>query len=180
MGNLYRLSGTPSWRVRLAQAKTAALLSVLFIVVYGGSNWITSQRVDVDLWFFEWERQIPFVPLMILPYVSIDLFFVAAPFLCWDDRERRTFARRVTVAILLTGVFFLLVPLQFAFPRPVVSGWLGSIYRFLHAFDQPFNLFPSLHIALLTILADIYSAPLSRDSTFVPILIMESQMECRA
>ncbi|MFQ5903137.1 MAG: dual specificity protein phosphatase family protein [Candidatus Binatia bacterium] len=157
MGNIFSVSGTPHWRVRLAQAKTTALLSVLFIVVYGGANWITSQRSDVGLWFFEWERNIPFVPLMILPYMSIDIFFVAAPFLCWDEQERRIFAKRVTIAIFVAGVFFLLVPLRFAFPRPVVSGGLGGIYQFLHGFDQPFNLFPSLHITLQTILADKYS-----------------------
>ncbi len=106
MGNIFSISGTPHWRVKLAQAKTTALLSVLFIVVYGGTNWITSQRSDVGLWFFEWERNIPFVPLMILPYMSIDIFFVAAPFLCWDEQERRTFAQRVTIAILIAGFFF--------------------------------------------------------------------------
>ena len=157
MGNFYRIGGAPRWRVRLAQAKTSALLSVLFFAVYASCNWIASLRSDVGFWFFEWERKIPFAPLMIVPYMSIDLFFVAAPFLCWDDQERRTFARRVTAAILVSGAFFLLVPLRFAFPRPVVSGWLGGIYRLLYGFDQPFNLFPSLHITLRTILADTYA-----------------------
>src|SRR5450631_181985 len=55
-------------------------LSVLFVVVYGWCNWITAQRHDVGTLYFEWERFIPFVPLMIVPYLSIDLFFVAAPF----------------------------------------------------------------------------------------------------
>ena len=41
---------------------------------------------DVGTWVFAWERLIPFVPLMIVPYMSIDLFFVAAPFLCTDAR----------------------------------------------------------------------------------------------
>lgn len=157
MGDIYRLGGTPRWQVRLAQAKTCALLSVLFFAVYGGCNWIASLRSDVGFWFFEWERNIPFVPFMIVPYMSIDLFFAAAPFLCRDDRERRTFARRVTAAIVVAGAFFLLLPLRFAFPRPLVSGWLGEIYRFLYGFDRPFNLFPSLHITLRTILAETYA-----------------------
>ena len=58
----------------------SAGLSLLFLVVYGGCNWITAQRSDVGLLNFEWERHIPFVPLLIVPYLSIDLFFVAAPF----------------------------------------------------------------------------------------------------
>src|SRR5205823_97422 len=53
---------------------TSAALSVLFLVVYGGCNWITSQRADVATFYFQWERAIPFVPFFILPYMSIDLF----------------------------------------------------------------------------------------------------------
>ncbi|MEP6686074.1 MAG: hypothetical protein ABJB22_04785, partial [Verrucomicrobiota bacterium] len=45
----------------------SAGLSGLFLVVYGGCNWITSQRSDVGLLSFEWERHIPFVPLLIVP-----------------------------------------------------------------------------------------------------------------
>src|SRR5438270_13463445 len=60
----------------------SAGLSILFLIVYGGCNWITSHRTGVGTFYFEWERRIPFVPFFILPYMSIDLFFVAAPFLC--------------------------------------------------------------------------------------------------
>ena len=74
-------------------------LSALFLVVYGWCNWFTSQRSDVGTLFFEWERLIPFVPLMIAPYMSIDLFFVAAPFLCRNDRELVTFSKRIAAAI---------------------------------------------------------------------------------
>src|ERR1043166_9991907 len=60
----------------------SAGLSILFLVIYGGCNWITAQRIEIGSIYFQWERNIPFVPLLILPYMSIDLFFIAAPFLC--------------------------------------------------------------------------------------------------
>jgi len=143
-------------------AATSALLSLLFVVVYGATNWFTSRRPDVATWYFAWELAvIPFVPLLMVPYMSIDLFFVAAPFLCRDDRERRVFARRVVFAILVATVFFLLLPLRPAWPaRPHVPGWFGDFVEasctapFL--MEYPHNLFPSLHIALCTILADLY------------------------
>jgi predicted protein tyrosine phosphatase len=138
-------------------AKTSALLSALFLVVYGGCNWITAHRAHVGTLFFDSERLIPFVPLMIIPYMSIDLFFVAAPFLCRDERELSTFAKRVSFAIVVSGICFLLFPLRFAFERPQVSGWLGAIFNTFRNFDQPYNLLPSLHIALRTILAHLYA-----------------------
>ena len=68
-------------------------LSVLFLIVYAGCNWITARRANVGTFYFEWERKIPFVPFFILPYLSIDLFFVVAPFLCRTDRELSVLAK---------------------------------------------------------------------------------------
>jgi protein-tyrosine phosphatase/membrane-associated phospholipid phosphatase len=132
-------------------------LSLLFVVVYGGCSWITAHRSDVGTWYYQWERFIPFVPLMIVPYMSIDLFFVCGPFLCQSRNELRVLAQRITGAILIAGAFFLLIPLHLAVARPQAGGWTGAIFRFLHGFDQPYNLVPSLHIALRTILAALYA-----------------------
>lgn len=132
-------------------------LSVLFIVVYGGCNWITSQRHDVGTLYFAWERSIPFVPWMIVPYLSIDLFFVAAPFLCRSERELSVFSRRIIAAIVVAGICFLLFPLRFAFEQPHSSGWLGATFDWFRGLDLPYNLVPSLHLALRTILAQIYA-----------------------
>jgi len=142
---------------RLKAFTVSAGLSVLFLVVYSGCNWITGQRGQVASFYFQWERAIPFVPLMILPYMSIDLFFIAAPFLCRTDEELRIFSRRVVAAILIAGLCFLLFPLRFAFPRPHASGRLGGIFDWFRGMDSPFNLLPSLHAALLLLLLDLYA-----------------------
>jgi protein-tyrosine phosphatase len=132
-------------------------LSILFLIVYGGCIWITAQRSDVGSLYFEWERRIPFVSFFILPYMSIDFFFIAAPFLCRTDRELKIFCKRVTAAILIAGVCFLLFPLRFAFARPQASGWLGALFDWFRSMDAPYNLFPSLHAALYLLLVDVYA-----------------------
>lgn len=146
-------------------AVTSVLLSVFFLIVYGTTNWFTAQRPEsaIGTWYFAWElNYIPYVPLMIVPYMSIDLFFFGAPFLCRDRREMEVFTRRVLFVIVVATVFFLLMPLKLVWPeRPHVGGWFGD---FVHASNNapyvmefPHNLFPSLHIALRTILAAIYA-----------------------
>ena len=142
---------------RSTQIAASIGLSALFLVVYGWSNWFTAQRANVPTLFFEWERAIPFVPLMIAPYMSIDLFFVVAPFLCRTNRELTTFSKRIAAAILVGGVCFLLFPLRFAFERPHAAGLLGAMFDWFRGMDQPYNLLPSLHIALRTILAQLYA-----------------------
>jgi membrane-associated phospholipid phosphatase len=134
----------------------SAGLSLLFLLVYGGCLWVTARRHDVGVFFFTWERAIPFVPFMILPYMSIDLFFVAAPFLFSQERELRVFVTRVATAIIVAGLCFLVVPLRFAFPRPQAAGWLGALFDWFRGMDAPYNLFPSLHAALLLFLLDSY------------------------
>jgi membrane-associated phospholipid phosphatase len=142
---------------KLEAAATSGALSVLFIIVYCGCNWIAAHRDDVGTWYFSWEHLIPFVPVMIVPYMSINLFFLTAPFLCGSREELRTFALRITFAILIAGVCFLLLPLKFGMPAPQTSGWTGVIFNFLHRFDRPYNLVPSLHITFRTILASLFA-----------------------
>jgi PAP2 superfamily len=143
--------------VRRSKALLASAgLSILFLVVYGGCNWITARRPGVGTFYFEWERRMPFVPFFIPPYMSIDLFFVAAPFLCRTEKELSIFVKRVAAAILAAGICFLLFPLRFAFPRPHADGWLGAIFDWFRGLDAPYNLLPSLHAALMLILVDVY------------------------
>jgi protein-tyrosine phosphatase len=141
---------------RLKAFSVSAELSVLFLVVYSGCNWITGQRSHVGSFYFQWEHAIPFVPFMILPYMSIDLFFIAAPFLCRTEEELRIFSRRVIAAIFIAGLCFLLFPLRFAFPRPHADGWLGAVFDWFRGMDAPYNLLPSLHAAFTLILLDVY------------------------
>lgn len=145
-------------RPKFIKAITASVaLSVLFLAVYGSCNWITSQRTDIGTIYFEWERLIPFVPLMFVPYMSIDLFFVAAPFVCRSDRELTTFAKRIAATIIVASICFLLFPLRFAFGRPEVAGFLGWGIDWFRGMDLPYNLFPSLHIALGGLLMVLYA-----------------------
>lgn len=137
-------------------ARTSISLSLLFLIVYGATNRLTGLRPGVGSFYFEWERQIPFVPLIFIPYVSIDLLFVISPFLCRTDRQRRTLANRLAAATIIGGLCFLVFPLRFAFERPPVAGPLGWFFDAFRQMDQPFNQCPSLHVALAAILAAEY------------------------
>src|SRR5204862_550823 len=95
-------------------------------------------------------------PLFILPYLSIDLFFVVAAFLCRTDRELSILAKRIAASIIVAGTCFLLFPLRFAFPRPRADGWPGALFDWFRGMDAPYNLLPSLHAAFTLILLDVY------------------------
>jgi membrane-associated phospholipid phosphatase len=134
----------------------AVALSILFLLIYSACNWITAQRPHVGSLYFDWERSIPFVSFLILPYLSIDLFFVAAPFLCSTTAELRVFARRIVAATLIAGACFLAFPLRFAFARPPASGPTGVLFDWFRQMDAPYNLVPSLHAAYWVLLVVVY------------------------
>jgi hypothetical protein len=50
------------------------------------------------------------------------------------------------------GAVFLLMPLKFAFVRPSS----GPVFDWFHTADLPFNQLPSLHVALLLIVGDVF------------------------
>ena len=145
---------------RWKAAVTSALLCGLFMLAYGGTNALAAHRGVTRAMYFEWERLIPFVPLMIVPYMSIDAFFVLAPFLCRSDRELKVLARRVVIGVLVASLCFLVFPLKFSFDRPTTTGWLGAVFDWFRTMDQPFNQLPSLHMTLRTILAVHYAGHL--------------------
>jgi len=134
------------------------LLSLLFALVYGGANYFAAIRGQTLHYYFDWEREIPFVPQMIYAYLSISIVFWL-PLFFIDIRKIRRFAWMFALSIVVAGTFFMLVPAKTGFAStPDVralgepEGWLFS---FLYQLDQPYNTLPSLHIALstLTILA---------------------------
>lgn len=139
-----------------AAACTSAGCSALFIAVYSFCNQYAAASPHVSERWWTWELSIPLVKPLIVPYMSIDLLFALAPFLCTSRAEVLTLAGRFVAATLLAGICFLLWPLQVAFPRDAVDGVFAPIFVVLRGFDQPHNLFPSLHITLAFILRWTY------------------------
>jgi protein-tyrosine phosphatase len=134
----------------------------LFYAGYGFANWAAAQRDHVASIRFGWEQGIPFLPWTILPYWSIDLFYVLAFFLCADAVELRRLARRILTAQGVAVLCFLVFPLQLDVAKPATDGVTGFLFTVLGSFDLPYNQAPSLHIALLVILWDLYARHLPR------------------
>lgn len=139
-----------------------AFLAPFFYLSYGFANHLAAQRGDVGTVVFAWEHHIPFVAWTIVPYWSINLFYGLSLFLCRTRDELHAHGRRLLTAQLVAVSCFLLFPLGFTFVRPDSDGIPGLFFAALNGFDKPFNQAPSLHIALLVILWDLYRRLMSR------------------
>ncbi|MGH9723185.1 MAG: hypothetical protein ACRD8O_23485, partial [Bryobacteraceae bacterium] len=122
--------------------KLSALLTILFVVVYGGTNWINSQRADVHRLYFDWELGIPFVPWMMWVYFSLNLYLALTLFLL-DVPGLKLYAKTFALATLVGGAVHLVLPARLGFDRPAIP------------LDMPYNLVPSMHVTYATMTASI-------------------------
>jgi membrane-associated phospholipid phosphatase len=120
-------------------------LDVLFVVVYGGCNWLSARRHDLIRAYLPVELAFPFVPWLVYAYFSIVLLFVL-PLAALDDAGMRRLARRIAAGILASGCVYLLFPARLGFERPARVPGYEAIFRPLYALDLPHNLVPSLHV----------------------------------
>lgn len=134
-----------------------ALLGPFFFLSYGWVNYYTSGRTDVGIIVEAWEHQLPFVPWLMLPYMSIDAFYAASLFLFRKRTALDRHALRLLLATVISLIGFLLYPLQFSFDVPKADGFNGVLQAILLGFDKPYNQAPSLHISLLIVLWELYT-----------------------
>jgi hypothetical protein len=129
-----------------------------FLFVYGGADWITSQRATRFTIHLEIERQMPFVPAAIVLYMSIYLLFAAAPFILRTRRELNELSVVLATVIFAAGVGFLLIPADLAYNVErewgIWAGWFAVADRM----NLRYNYVPSLHVALSIVCIDFFAA----------------------
>jgi hypothetical protein len=137
----------PGWGLLAQYCWMAVAVTLWWISVYFGANWLTalrSYRVPVHL---DAELAIPFVPAFILVYLSMDLIFIPAPFILRSRVELRALAMSVTLVIAVAGICFLLLPAELAYP-PADQGHWSAWFTFTRKIVLTYNLVPSLHVAI--------------------------------
>lgn len=124
----------------------------VFGVCYQLGNALAQARAGVPSVAFAFESQMPFLPWMIIPYLSSGLLFVLSFSLVRDPNRLRILSQRVLLATVLASLVFFLYPLQFSGARPVVDNPVWAfLFELLSTVDRPYNQLPSLHVAFCII-----------------------------
>src|SRR5580658_5830778 len=100
MSAMVRRRNTQSMVSPLLPESVAAAIALpaVFWITYFGCAWITAQRAAASAPFWNWERNVPFVPAMIVPYLSLDLLLVGSIFLCGSRSELVGHVKRLMLA----------------------------------------------------------------------------------
>lgn len=131
------------------EIKTYSLVSIqltlVFVGLYGFSNWFASQRTNTfELWM-PWELTIPFVPGMILAYASLNILTLL-PLFTLNAPQIKHLGRGMTVATFIATIIFLLFPAHLGYSRTTEAGPWKDAFEILFTLDKTANTFPSLHI----------------------------------
>jgi membrane-associated phospholipid phosphatase len=151
-----RFLAWPGW-VLLTQTFLLALLVTLWwVFVYHGANWLTEQRSYRVRVHLDAELAMPFVPPFILAYLSMDLVSVPVPFILRSRRELEALALSLAVVTTVAGISFLLFPAELAYPPCDPGPWSG-LFTFAREIALTYNLAPSLHVAMSCICLAAYA-----------------------
>ncbi|MBI5109217.1 MAG: hypothetical protein HZA62_10765 [Rhodocyclales bacterium] len=131
------------WRAFL---KFMALFYLFFFPVYFGAGHLAAQSGDTFGLYWSWERDIPLIPWMIWPYLTLFSLFLL-PLFHMSATQMAMLSRQSTATLVISGLFFLLVPTRAGFLPAAVAGLHQPLFSLLATVDTPHNLAPSLHVA---------------------------------
>jgi len=147
----------------------SAALTAWFAFVYGGADWFTQQHTYRVRVHFEFEREMPLVPPLILGYLSLNPLLWLSPFVLRSRRELRAFALTLGAATAIAGIGFLLCPAEEIFipvenrDRGAWQGW----FLLTKQIALRHNYLPSLHVAFATVCTLAYLDRASRAASLV-------------
>ncbi len=119
---------------------------LVFGTLYPLVNWLTGVRASTFGLYLDSERTIPFLPVWIWAYLSINLLFLLPP-LFMRAADMPLLGRRMLVATVSGCLIFLLLPARLGFERVVPGdGLYRTVFGGLFQADGPHNLVPSLHV----------------------------------
>lgn len=130
--------------------RLAALrLTSLFAVVFYGADALAELQPQRWRVYLGWELAIPYWPVFYVPYVSVFAMPFLALRLLTADSVRR-WERAMALAVLASGVVFVVFPAELGFVRGSAGVWqpLADLARVV---SGRYNLLPSLHVALTLI-----------------------------
>lgn len=164
-----KLKSLKSYLLALSSLVTIPLLNIIYVYLNHPGGTVYSLVTDFD-------RQIPFLKMFVLPYVSwYPFLFIAFGYLAYKNREvfYRTLLQFNIGMLICYGVYAVY---QTHVPRPELVGddWLLQAVRMVYRSDEPFNCFPSIHVLTSYFMMKAYLGAANVPRTFKAVVAVVS------
>ena len=128
----------------------------LFIVVFGGCDYLTGIRTVRYRIDFAFEQDLPFLPGLSMIYSSLYAGFAMMFLLLRTKPEIYRFVRLMTCITIAAGIGFLLLPAELQFQIPEDHGRLPTAFEWADRLNLTYNLCPSLHVSYGAMNAEVF------------------------
>jgi len=81
---------------------------VFFVIMYKGAEFYTYTVKNVPSYFMEWERNIPFLPIFMLPYMTSAPFFLVTIFFEKNEYSLKLLMKRAIFLTVVSTIIFVL------------------------------------------------------------------------
>ena len=116
--------------------------------MYKGAEFYTYTVENVPSYFMKWERNIPFLPIFMLPYMTSAPFFLVTIFFEKNEYSLKLLMKRAIFLTVVSTIIFVLFPMKFYFPKPEIENQIfKTLFHILDLLDSSFNQCPSLHVS---------------------------------
>lgn len=144
------------WNMRSNRIVFAALIGGFFLLAIGIPYAITNRISQSVGWTafdpkLSIDDSITYIPWMNLAYFSFYAYYILIPFFARNEVQQKCailFSQRLFTATLPVFFIFLILPVEVDL-RSEVKGddVLTTLLTLVHGIDQPYNAWPSLHVA---------------------------------
>ena len=126
------------------------LIIIIFLLSYFSINNFTEGRNTHTL-AFGFEKNIPFIPFFIIFYFLTYITAAMPYFVVKEINDYRRIALAYLSVIFVSSVVYLIYPVKTIRPEINGEGIFLYMVNLVYGIAKPYNLFPSLHVALSTL-----------------------------
>jgi membrane-associated phospholipid phosphatase len=149
--------GWPGWRLLVQSALVGSCQILWFFLIYGGANYLTTLHSHRIRLHFDWELQVPFVPPMVVGYMSVYPLFVMAPFVLRSQKKVVSLFLTLGTITFVAGICFLIFPADLHFPLQQDSASWAWLMEFAKRIALEHNFMPSLHVGMSAVCVLVYA-----------------------
>ncbi len=149
--------------------KGGSLVLFVFVIVFYGCDYLASRKALFYKLYFAWENNIPFVPESFVIYYSIFIIPFLIPLFVKNKRQVNSITIKLISAIIISGFFFIFFPTILGYDNQDIN---PSLVKFNKIVTGNHNLFPSLHVALATIIIEALCKNTSKSNKWILLFFL--------
>ncbi len=123
----------------------AVLITFFFVPIYYGMDIFTSNRSHIYKFYFNWEKNLPYISGFYIVYYSVFILPVISFFLINNTGRLYNFTANIIFAIIFSAIIYYFFPSQIGYNN---HGY-DEIKDVSEVVTGKYNLLPSLHVLLV-------------------------------